>query len=134
MAQAGRRPPEQLGRLVGRMEDHSPSVLRPLQWKVFLRLQRITFQDEVEPALLPHLESFKDLKEVHFYFAYSGPGYGPTREEIANFVAAIERFRESGCFMAQLTSNNDRVAAHRFYERLGWQKSHAGFKLYLEAH
>ena len=44
---------------------------------------------------------------------------------------AVERFRESGCFMAQLTSNNDRAAAHRFYERLGWKKSHAGFKLHL---
>ncbi|MEO5493824.1 MAG: GNAT family N-acetyltransferase [Sphingomonas sp.] len=44
---------------------------------------------------------------------------------------AVEQCRERGCFMAQLTSNNDRVAAHRFYERLGWQKSHAGFKLYL---
>ena len=44
---------------------------------------------------------------------------------------AVERFRESGCFMAQLTSNNDRVAAHRFYERLGWKKSHSGFKLIL---
>ena len=47
---------------------------------------------------------------------------------------AIERFRERDCFMAQLTSNNDRIAAHRFYERLGWTNSHAGFKLYLEAH
>ena len=44
---------------------------------------------------------------------------------------AVERFRERGCFMAQLTSNNDRVAAHRFYERLGWKKSHSGFKLML---
>jgi GNAT superfamily N-acetyltransferase len=44
---------------------------------------------------------------------------------------AVERFRECGCFMAQLTSNNDRVAAHRFYERLGWKKSHSGFKLML---
>lgn len=44
---------------------------------------------------------------------------------------AVEQCRARGCFMAQLTSNNDRVAAHRFYERLGWQKSHAGFKLYL---
>jgi len=44
---------------------------------------------------------------------------------------AVERFRERGCFMAQLTSNNDRVAAHRFYERLGWKKSHSGFKLEL---
>lgn len=47
---------------------------------------------------------------------------------------AVEQCRARRCFMAQLTSNNDRVAAHRFYERLGWQKSHAGFKLYLEAH
>jgi GNAT superfamily N-acetyltransferase len=47
---------------------------------------------------------------------------------------AVELCRARGCFMAQLTSNNDRVAAHRFYERLGWTKSHAGFKLYLEAH
>lgn len=44
---------------------------------------------------------------------------------------AVERFRERGCFMAQLTSNNDRLAAHRFYERLGWKKSHSGFKLML---
>jgi len=44
---------------------------------------------------------------------------------------AVERFRERGCFMAQLTSNNDRAAAHRFYERLGWKKSHSGFKLEL---
>ncbi|THD37807.1 MAG: GNAT family N-acetyltransferase [Sphingomonas sp.] len=44
---------------------------------------------------------------------------------------AVEQCRARGCFMAQLTSNNDRVRAHAFYERLGWQKSHAGFKLYL---
>lgn len=45
---------------------------------------------------------------------------------------AVEQCRERGCYMAQLTSNNDRQAAHRFYERLGWKKSHAGFKLYLD--
>lgn len=39
---------------------------------------------------------------------------------------AVERFRERGCFMAQLTSNNDRVAAHRFYERLGGKRVIAG--------
>ena len=44
---------------------------------------------------------------------------------------ALGWFRERGCFMAQLTSNNDRARAHAFYERLGWAKSHAGFKLYL---
>ena len=47
----------------------------------------------------------------------------------------LDWFRERGCFMAQLTSNNDRPRAHAFYERTGWSKSHAGFKLYLmESH
>jgi GNAT superfamily N-acetyltransferase len=44
---------------------------------------------------------------------------------------AVEYFRGCGCYAAQLTSNNDRSAAHRFYERLGWEKSHSGFKLKL---
>lgn len=45
---------------------------------------------------------------------------------------AVAWFRTSGCLVAQLTSNNDRIAAHRFYKRLGWAKSHAGFKLMLK--
>ena len=45
---------------------------------------------------------------------------------------AVERCHERGCRMAQLTSKLDRIDAHRFYERMGWKKSHAGFKLQLE--
>jgi len=44
---------------------------------------------------------------------------------------AVERFRERGCGMAQLTSMSTRIDAHRFYESMGWKKSHAGFKLTL---
>ena len=33
--------------------------------------------------------------------------------------------------MAQLTSHRSRTDAHRFYERLGWDKSHYGFKYKL---
>ncbi|HHZ08231.1 MAG TPA: GNAT family N-acetyltransferase [Rhizobiales bacterium] len=44
---------------------------------------------------------------------------------------AIERAREAGARQVQLTSNNSRIAAHRFYERLGFARSHAGFKLKL---
>lgn len=45
---------------------------------------------------------------------------------------AVDQCRARGCFMVQLTSNNARGDAHRFYERLGWAKSHAGFKIKLE--
>jgi GNAT superfamily N-acetyltransferase len=45
---------------------------------------------------------------------------------------AIERGREAGVTFVQLTSNNKREAAHRFYRRLGFTQSHAGFKMKLK--
>ncbi len=44
---------------------------------------------------------------------------------------AVARARETGCYRVQLTSNNARPDAHRFYERLGFERSHQGFKLPL---
>ncbi|MFE2167890.1 GNAT family N-acetyltransferase [Streptomyces sp. NPDC059447] len=44
---------------------------------------------------------------------------------------AVARARERGCGLVQLTSNKRRTAAHRFYERLGFARSHEGFKLSL---
>lgn len=43
----------------------------------------------------------------------------------------IEECRKRGCYLVQLTSDHQRPAAHRFYERLGFVASHAGFKLRL---
>ncbi|MFJ7751473.1 GNAT family N-acetyltransferase [Arthrobacter sp. NPDC097144] len=44
---------------------------------------------------------------------------------------AAEEGRRRGASMVQLTSDNSRSAAHRFYERLGFTPSHVGFKLFL---
>ncbi|MER7462666.1 GNAT family N-acetyltransferase [Streptomyces sp. NPDC097981] len=44
---------------------------------------------------------------------------------------AVARARERGCGLVQLTSNKERADAHRFYERLGFARSHEGFKLRL---
>ncbi len=44
---------------------------------------------------------------------------------------AIERARERGCSLVQLTTDKSRVDAHRFYERLGFVASHEGMKLTL---
>jgi GNAT superfamily N-acetyltransferase len=44
---------------------------------------------------------------------------------------AVQRARELGCYRVQLTSNVARPEAHRFYERLGFEPSHRGFKLNL---
>ena len=41
---------------------------------------------------------------------------------------AVEFARAAGCYRVQLTSNNARHDAHRFYERHGFVGSHRGFK------
>lgn len=55
-----------------------------------------------------------------------GSGLGKTMIEWA-----IDRCRERGCTLVQLTSDKQRDDAHRFYERLGFIASHEGFKLAL---
>jgi ribosomal protein S18 acetylase RimI-like enzyme len=45
--------------------------------------------------------------------------------------AAIDRAREAGCGLVQLTTDRTRVDAQRFYERLGFEPSHIGMKLHL---
>jgi GNAT superfamily N-acetyltransferase len=47
------------------------------------------------------------------------------------FGWSIEECRQRGCDLVQLTSDNARPNAHRFYEALGFVASHAGFKLTL---
>ncbi|MFT2018709.1 N-acetyltransferase family protein [Streptomyces sp. 796.1] len=44
---------------------------------------------------------------------------------------AIDASRQAGCQLVQLTSDATRIDAHRFYERLGFEASHLGFKLQL---
>ncbi len=44
---------------------------------------------------------------------------------------AIEQCRARGCRLVQLTTNAARIDAQRFYERLGFQRSHIGFKMSL---
>ncbi|MER7535039.1 GNAT family N-acetyltransferase [Streptomyces sp. NPDC097704] len=45
---------------------------------------------------------------------------------------AVARAKERGCALVQLTSNKQRADAHRFYARLGFARSHDGFKLALQ--
>lgn len=66
------------------------------------------------------------VEAVHIAPAHRSKGLGT---EMIRW--AIEQGRERGCGMVQLTSNKKRLDAHRFYERLGFLKSHEGFKYYL---
>jgi GNAT superfamily N-acetyltransferase len=44
---------------------------------------------------------------------------------------AIDESRRRGCTLLQLTTHKSRTAAHRFYERLGFEAGHEGMKLTL---
>lgn len=66
------------------------------------------------------------IEAVHIAPAHRNKGLGT---EMIRW--AIEQSRHRGCRMVQLTSNKKRLDAHRFYERLGFLKSHEGFKYYL---
>ena len=45
---------------------------------------------------------------------------------------AIDRARDDGCTLIQLTTDQRRVDARRFYERLGFEASHFGMKMGLD--
>jgi GNAT superfamily N-acetyltransferase len=67
-----------------------------------------------------------EVESVHVHPDHRGCGIGGVL-----LRAAVQRARELGCYRVQLTSNNARPEAHRFYERLGFEPSHRGFKLML---
>ena len=47
----------------------------------------------------------------------------------AMFNWAINECRSRGCSMVQLTTDKARPDAHRFYDRLGFEPTHIGYKL-----
>lgn len=85
-----------------------------------------TFQLSYTPGIMRRGMWRGTVEGVHVAAAHRNRGYGA---EMMRW--AIERCRERGCGVVQLTSNKKRVDAHRFYTRLGFEQSHEGFKFYL---
>jgi GNAT superfamily N-acetyltransferase len=85
----------------------------------------------VQLAALPGLSrkgaSRGSIEAVRIAGDVRGQGLG------AELIAwAVDWCHAAGCGMVQLTTQRDRVDAHRFYERLGWERSHLGYKLHLD--
>lgn len=77
---------------------------------------------------LTHSGSWRCLIEgVRVHKGFRGQGIGTNL-----FEWGINRAKEKGCHIVQLTSNKQRSAAIKFYRRLGFKASHEGFKLYLK--
>ena len=66
------------------------------------------------------------IEGVRIHAHYRGKGLGAKF-----FHWAIRRAKERECRLVQLTSNKIRVDALRFYQSLGFEATHEGFKLEL---
>jgi GNAT superfamily N-acetyltransferase len=81
-------------------------------------------------SFLPHLVLCggrrAQIEAVRVRVDQRGMGHGK-----AMFEWAIEQARLGGCRLVQLTTNNDREGARRFYAGLGFEPTHVGMKLVL---
>jgi GNAT superfamily N-acetyltransferase len=67
-----------------------------------------------------------EIESVHVRSDLRSQGIGGALLDAAEALA-----RDRGCYRVQLTSNNVRQEAHRFYANYGYVSSHHGFKKYF---
>ncbi len=67
------------------------------------------------------------IESVRVHRDHRGKNLGSTM-----FQWAIERAKDRGAHVVQLTSDKQRPGAIRFYEKLGFKASHEGMKLHLD--
>ncbi len=83
-----------------------------------------TLQFHLLPSLSAGAFPTAEVESVHVAEEHRGQRIGEAMMRWA--IADAQRL---GCKRLQLTSNKARADAHRFYERLGFVKSHEGMKL-----
>ncbi|WP_370527370.1 GNAT family N-acetyltransferase [Cedecea sp. P7760] len=67
------------------------------------------------------------MEAVQIARSQRGTGFGKQM-----FTWAVEQCKARGCHLVQLTTDKTRTDAHRFYDRLGFEASHLGYKLTLQ--
>ncbi|UKA49638.1 GNAT family N-acetyltransferase [Arthrobacter sp. FW305-123] len=85
-----------------------------------------TFQLSYLPGLSRKGSWRAQIEAVRVSGALRGRGVGALMIQWA-----VDQAKEYGCSLVQLTTDKSRIAAHRFYERLGFVASHEGMKLTL---
>lgn len=85
-----------------------------------------TLQLTIVPGLSRRGSTRSIIEGVRVHADERGSGLGTELIEWA-----ISESRQQGCQLVQLTSDITRTDAHRFYERLGFEATHVGFKLPL---
>ncbi|MBA5791498.1 GNAT family N-acetyltransferase [Flavobacterium sp. xlx-214] len=96
------------------VEDENGQVIGTLQLSF---LQYLTYQGGIRAQ----------IEAVRIHKDFRGKGLG---EQF--FLWAIDRAKEKGAHVLQLTSDKKRPDAIRFYEKLGFEASHEGMKLHFK--
>lgn len=96
------------------IEDDKQTVIGTLQLSF---IQYLTYQGGIRAQ----------IEAVRIRDDQRGKGIG---EKV--FLWAIERSKERGAHLLQLTSDKKRPDAIRFYEKLGFKASHEGMKLHFK--
>ncbi|UOY07056.1 GNAT family N-acetyltransferase [Muricauda sp. SCSIO 64092] len=95
------------------LENDSTKVIGTLQLSF---LQYLTYQGGLRAQ----------IEQVRIHHSYRGKGLGKLL-----FQYAINRAKEKGAHVIQLTTDKKRPEALEFYTNLGFQPSHEGMKLHL---
>jgi GNAT superfamily N-acetyltransferase len=85
-----------------------------------------TCQLTFTPSLSRHAAERMTVEAVRVRSDIRGGGIGR-----AMMRWVVDRARERGCGLVQLTTDKRRTDAHRFYASLGFEATHLGFKLNL---
>ncbi|MEV8594428.1 GNAT family N-acetyltransferase [Streptomyces sp. NPDC052012] len=123
---AERESPDDLGPYLAALERISTDPNQHLV--VAVREGRVigTLQLTIVPGLSRRGATRSIIEGVRIHADERGSGLGARLIEWA-----VDESRRQDCRLVQLTSDNSRTDAHRFYERLGFTASHVGFKLPL---
>ena len=95
------------------MEDDFGKIIGTLQLSF---IQYLTYQGSIRAQ----------IEAVRIHEDYRGKGIGQQL-----FEWAIQRSKEKGAHVLQLTTDKKRTDAINFYEKLGFKASHEGMKLHL---
>lgn len=83
-----------------------------------------TFQVTLIPGIAARGRRRAKIESVHVAPESRGSGIGALMMD-----AAVSFAKERGAALIELTSNKNRLDAHRFYRNLGFDQSHEGFKI-----
>ena len=119
------------GDVMGPYESAFSAIEAQFGNDVFVGEREGTIVATAQLTLIPNLSLSGTLRAqiegVRVARSERGQGTGE-----AMFRWLIDHARGAGAGLVQLTTNKAREDAHRFYERLGFEASHDGFKLKLD--